>query len=679
MGGARRGRDRRRRQRSLPVPAGAEAAGARRLHAPRGAASRRCSSASPWSGPRRARRGARLEQLARLDERGAGAARRAGIDEGRIAPGYDADLVVWDPDAPFTVAADASYYRHQISPYVGAAAARARAPDVPPRARGLRRRRTSGRADRPRPAASGGRVSETAATAAAFTGLIDLAAADSGGQVLGASDDFFAAPENLLEPGRGVFIDGKYTDRGKWMDGWESRRKRGPGHDWCVLGLGAPGDGARRRRRHAPLPRQPPGVRVDRGRPRAARARRSTALQRAREWTRAAAADAAAAGRAEPVRGDAGAPVTHVRLNIFPDGGVARLRVYGRVAADWARRRSIARRARTPSKAASTSRRSRTAALALACTDTFFGPMNNLMLPGPGREHGRRLGDAAQARARPRLDPRAARRPRHRRHDRGRHQPLQGQLPGSLLARGHRRAGRADHRSASPARRGCRCCPRRSWPPTRGASSRPRSSRTAPISHVRLQHLPRRRRQPAAAVGHARRRSRTRVLNALSIDEARAALLRCCGATRWAAWLLTQRPFASTEALFKAAAGVWTQMEKADMLEAFAHHPEIGSDIASLRERFASTAAWSSAEQAGVAGADDATLEALRDGNVRYARSSATCSWCARPARPRPRCWRCCGRAWRTMPDTELHVAAAEQAEDHAPAPGEAVVMSPTS
>ena len=104
----------------------------------------------------------------------------------------------------------------------------------------------------------------------------------------------------------------------------------------------------------------------------------------------------------------------------------------------------------------------------------------------------------------------------------------------------------------------------------------------------------------------------------MSIDEARAALLRCCGAPRWAAWLLTQRPFASTEALFKAAAGVWTQMEKADMLEAFSHHPEIGADIASLRQRFASTAAWSAAEQAGVAGADDATLEALRDGNVRY-------------------------------------------------------------
>ena len=87
-------------------------------------------------------------------------------------------------------------------------------------------------------------MSETAATAAAFTDLVDLAALGLGGQVLGASDDFFASANNLIEPGRGVFIEGKFTDRGKWMDGWESRRKRGPGYDWCVAGAGRAGHGA---------------------------------------------------------------------------------------------------------------------------------------------------------------------------------------------------------------------------------------------------------------------------------------------------------------------------------------------------------------------------------------------------------------------------------------------------
>jgi len=72
--------------------------------------------------------------------------------------------------------------------------------------------------------------------------LIDLASARLGGRALKASDEFFAPKANLLQPGRGVFVEEKYTARGKWMDGWETRRRRGPpGHDWCIIRLGAPG------------------------------------------------------------------------------------------------------------------------------------------------------------------------------------------------------------------------------------------------------------------------------------------------------------------------------------------------------------------------------------------------------------------------------------------------------
>src|SRR5688572_30912654 len=74
-----------------------------------------------------------------------------------------------------------------------------------------------------------------------FTTMIDLAAEKLGGKALLCSDDFFAEKENLLKPGRGIFIADKYTDRGKWMDGWESRRKREPGHDWCIIQLATPG------------------------------------------------------------------------------------------------------------------------------------------------------------------------------------------------------------------------------------------------------------------------------------------------------------------------------------------------------------------------------------------------------------------------------------------------------
>jgi len=74
-----------------------------------------------------------------------------------------------------------------------------------------------------------------------FTELVDLASEKLGGAVLAANDDFFAPKENLLKPAAPIFIEGKYTDLGKWMDGWETRRRRTPGYDWCIIRLGAPG------------------------------------------------------------------------------------------------------------------------------------------------------------------------------------------------------------------------------------------------------------------------------------------------------------------------------------------------------------------------------------------------------------------------------------------------------
>ena len=62
-----------------------------------------------------------------------------------------------------------------------------------------------------------------------------------GAQVVSCSDEFFAPRERLLAPTEPVFVAGKYDDHGKWMDGWETRRKRGPGHDWCVVRLARPG------------------------------------------------------------------------------------------------------------------------------------------------------------------------------------------------------------------------------------------------------------------------------------------------------------------------------------------------------------------------------------------------------------------------------------------------------
>ena len=71
-----------------------------------------------------------------------------------------------------------------------------------------------------------------------FTALADLASARVGGRAVAANDDFFASKANLVKPEPAIFIPGKFTARGKWMDGWESRRRRTPGHDWCVVRLG---------------------------------------------------------------------------------------------------------------------------------------------------------------------------------------------------------------------------------------------------------------------------------------------------------------------------------------------------------------------------------------------------------------------------------------------------------
>src|SRR3954447_6895601 len=74
-----------------------------------------------------------------------------------------------------------------------------------------------------------------------FTDLVDLAAERLGGSILIANDELFAPKENLLKAAEAVWKEGEYTDVGKWMDGWETRRRREPGHDWCVVRLGLPG------------------------------------------------------------------------------------------------------------------------------------------------------------------------------------------------------------------------------------------------------------------------------------------------------------------------------------------------------------------------------------------------------------------------------------------------------
>ena len=74
-----------------------------------------------------------------------------------------------------------------------------------------------------------------------FRDLIDLASSRLGASVRYATDDFFAEKENLVKPAEAVWKEHEYTDRGKWMDGWETRRRREPGHDWAIVRFAAAG------------------------------------------------------------------------------------------------------------------------------------------------------------------------------------------------------------------------------------------------------------------------------------------------------------------------------------------------------------------------------------------------------------------------------------------------------
>jgi 2-oxo-4-hydroxy-4-carboxy-5-ureidoimidazoline decarboxylase len=106
-------------------------------------------------------------------------------------------------------------------------------------------------------------------------------------------------------------------------------------------------------------------------------------------------------------------------------------------------------------------------------------------------------------------------------------------------------------------------------------------------------------------------------INGWTAAEARAAFLHCCGSARWAERLAASRPFASAQNLFDAAERIWHGLDRDDWLEAFAAHPKIG-DLDALRAKFSNTAAWSAAEQAGVAGAPEDVLQNLAHGNRLY-------------------------------------------------------------
>ena len=207
-----------------------------------------------------------------------------------------------------------------------------------------------------------------------FTDLVDLAAERLGGAVIAANDEFFAPKENLIKASAPEWREGEYTERGKWMDGWETRRRREPGYDWAIIRLGLPG-----------IVRgfvidtswftgnYPEEASID-----AIAMQSSGGVARTSgggvKWEKLLPKTPLAGNAVNTfaVQGQT-SPVTHVRLNIFPDGGVARLRVHGEVVPD----ESIFAKGREADLAAIEN-----GGYVVACSDMHYGHRQNLILPG---------------------------------------------------------------------------------------------------------------------------------------------------------------------------------------------------------------------------------------------------------------------------------------------------------
>ncbi len=480
----------------------------------------------------------------------------------------------------------------------------------------------------------------------AFAGTVDLASSTLGGEALLSSDRFFAGHDNLVRPARAVFDPTAYTDRGKLMDGWEPRRRRTPGHDWCIVRLGVPGRivGVDVDTDHF-LGNHPPFASVF-----AVHAPGATAehLRDHATWTEVVPQFALQRGARNLAASRSGDVFTHVRLDIHPAGGVARLRVYGEPVppddGDLVDLAALAGGGR-----------------AVAASDMFFSPLENLLMPGRPVDMG---GGWETRRSRPPGEDWAivGLRPGVVQRVEVDTAHFKGNYPSSCAVDALYWPGAAPHdltRTDAWTAVGGR-------PLTADAVHVVDVASPGPWTHLRLRIQPdggvaRLRvfgRPTDAAPGHPVADH----LNALSEADAVAALRRCCGSRRWAEAVAAARPYGSWEHLVGHAEHVWWHLGDGDWLAAFDHHPRIGADVDALREKFA-TAALSANEQSGVAAADEGVLADLaaanRDYEARYGFLFIVCA----TGKTAPEMLAILRSRMGNEPDAELRIAAGEQAK----------------
>ena len=447
-----------------------------------------------------------------------------------------------------------------------------------------------------------------------FTQLADLAAERLGGRVLDANDDFFAPKENLLKESNPIFIEGKYTAFGKWMDGWETRRRRTPGYDWCVIRLGLPGiirgivvdtsfftgnyperfslEGCELGDRHPHA-----------GEKSRLRSEKTTWIQIFGETS---------------LKGDSrnlfavesGARFTHLRLKIYPDGGVARLRVHGEAlpGAELLSHTEINLVA------------VENGGSVVVSSDQFYGAPRNLLMP----DRAKNMGDGWETKRR-----------RGPGHD---WVILKLGVPGTIhrveVDTAHFKGNYPDSCALQTA------SAKNSAIDALNASSLsweevlPNTKLKADYCHVFTKL------QPAGVATHVRfqifpdggvsrlrvfgrpnvpadRRKSLAQFNRLPRQRAMRVLLDCCGSKKWAQQMAARRPFASESEFAGAADNIWSALAREDWLEAFLHHPPIGETRAKAKQS-ATANRWSAKEQSLAQKAAPEVLEALAVQNRAY-------------------------------------------------------------
>ncbi|XP_042359055.1 allantoicase isoform X1 [Plectropomus leopardus] len=200
------------------------------------------------------------------------------------------------------------------------------------------------------------RAAVTAVAEPDFLQFNDLACEAVGGKVIFATDEWFAPAANLLKREPPQFIASAFTEFGKWMDGWETRRKRITGHDWCIVQLGVPGliygvdvDTSFFTGNHSPhvsiqaacLDEAPTfSLEGDRTGTAASDSQlAAVAKLGSKAWPEVVCVSELKPGYSDCCHNyfkvNFNQRVTHLRLNMHPDGGIARLRVYGVGQRDW--------------------------------------------------------------------------------------------------------------------------------------------------------------------------------------------------------------------------------------------------------------------------------------------------------------------------------------------------------